>query len=202
MKTNVYEWIYLVRQNDYEALNCLIQYFRPAITRIWADLFINGNFSTFVEKEDFFIDADEILVNCISTYRPDYKRSFQAYYKTSVKNKGNDYRRTRYLQKYEGIYNQISLDAHLRDFERLYYVDIVNSQEDVNSMVLNKVYKEMVMEKAEHFFDLTALEIIELKLEGYKTVDITRMLNLGNARVNSVWKKFKNWVVNIDSLAD
>ena len=200
MKTNIYEWIYLSRQNDYEALNYLIQYFRPATTRIWADYFIYGKFSTFIEKEDFFIDADEILVNCIFTYRPDYNRSFQAYYKASVKNKGNDYRRARSFLKYEGVYNQISLDSHLRDFEELYYENIIKVEEyDLNEIVLNKLYLEMVMERAKQIFDHRTINIVDLKLEGYRNADVCRILHLEKSTVYSAWKKFKKWVVNIDS---
>ncbi len=200
MENNIYEWIYLSRQNDYEALNDLIQYFRPAITQIWADFFTHTLDAIFVEKEDFFMDADEILMNCISLYRHDKNRSFKAYYKQCVKNKGIDYCRIKYNQKKEGMYSLISLDAHIKENERYYYADLIKDDNDVNNYVLNKLYKEMVMEKVQHCFDKTSFEIIKFKLDGYRNSDICKILNLEKNKVYYTWKNFKKWIVDVDSL--
>lgn len=200
MNVNIYEWIYLIRQNDYEALSNLIQYFRPAITQIWADFYARAYDSIFVEKDDFFVDADEILINCIALYRHDFNRSFKAYYKQCVKNKGIDYCREKYLRKYEGLYTQISLDSHIRESDRVYYSDIVKSDLDVNEYVLNKVYADTIMEKARHRFDQTSFKIIELRLSGFSYPDICKKLNLEKHNVYYVWRNFKKWLIEIDSL--
>lgn len=200
MNVNIYEWIYLIRQNDYEALSNLIQYFRPAITQIWADFYARAYDSFFVEKDDFFVDADEILINCIALYRHDFNRSFKAYYKQCVKNKGIDYCREKYLRKYEGLYTQISLDSHIRESDRVYYSDIVKSDLDVNEYVLNKVYADTIMEKARHRFDQTSFKIIELRLSGFSYPDICKKLNLEKHNVYYVWRNFKKWLIEIDSL--
>ncbi len=200
METNIYEWIYLIRQNDHEALSNLIQYFRPAITQIWADFFNRPHNVFLVEKEDFFVDADEILLNCISFYRHDFNRSFKAYYKQCVKNKGIDYSRVKSMQRFDGIYAQVSLDSHIRDNERFYYVDLIKDDFDVNEFVLNNLYKEMIMEKARLSFNEKAYEIIELRLSGYRYAEISRILSVEKNKIYYVWKKFKNWLIEIDSL--
>ena len=37
---NIYESIYLIQMNDFYEMNHLIQYYRPMVTEIWADIFV------------------------------------------------------------------------------------------------------------------------------------------------------------------
>ena len=117
-----------------------------------------------------------------------------------VKNKGIDYSRVKSMQRFDGIYAQVSLDSHIRDNERFYYVDLIKDDFDVNEFVLNNLYKEMIMEKARLSFNEKAYEIIELRLSGYRYAEISRILSVEKNKIYYVWKKFKNWLIEIDSL--
>ena len=56
------------------------------------------------------------------------------------------------------------------------------------------------MEKARLSFNEKAYEIIELRLSGYRYAEISRILSVEKNKIYYVWKKFKNWLIEIDSL--
>ena len=68
---NIYECIYMVQMNDFTEMKNLIQYYRPMVTDIWADVFVRKANTILCEKEEFYRHADLLLYHCIFEYRMD-----------------------------------------------------------------------------------------------------------------------------------
>ena len=50
---NIYESIYLIQMNDFYEMNHLIQYYRPMVTEIWADIFVRKTNTILCERDEF-----------------------------------------------------------------------------------------------------------------------------------------------------
>ena len=202
MENNIYEWIYLSRQNDEEALTNLIQYFRPSITQIWADLFLRADKTLWMEKDDFFQVADEVLYNCTLTYRSDLKRPFQSFYKQCIKNKGRDYRRLYVRDTYGIFYKHLSLDSKINEESQLYYANFAQAEDNINDTVIHNIYMESLINKLRLDFDEKSIEVILMKLDGCKPREICQICEVTTKFVSKTWKNFKKWFMNIDSLTE
>ena len=66
---NIYECIYMIQMNDFTEMKNLIQYYRPMVTDIWADVFVRKTNTILCEKEEFYRHADLLLYHCIFEYR-------------------------------------------------------------------------------------------------------------------------------------
>lgn len=87
---NIYECIYMVQMNDFTEMKNLIQYYRPMVTDIWADVFVRKANTILCEKEEFYRHADLLLYHCIFEYRMDRALSFSGFYRRCTKNKAYD----------------------------------------------------------------------------------------------------------------
>lgn len=87
---NIYESIYLIQMNDFYEMNHLIQYYRPMVTEIWADIFVRKTNTILCERDEFYRHADLLLYRCIFEYRMDRVLTFTSFYRRCTKNKGYD----------------------------------------------------------------------------------------------------------------
>lgn len=197
---NEHEYLYLIRMNDMQAMYDLIQYFRPMVTQMWADSFLYKTKNIICEKEEFYSFADYLLYQCVYIYRNDTKITFRYYYRKCLKNKSFDIIR-RYMRKscYDGMYFK-SLDQKIKEDSKLYYRDMCCvSGINVNEQIVKKTQLEYIKKEIAKQFGADALEIFELRLEGYTLDFISEHCYLSRSSVRNLLQKIKNWIAAIDS---
>ena len=105
--------------NDFTEMKNLIQYYRPMVTDIWADVFVRKANTILCEKEEFYRHADLLLYHCIFEYRMDRALSFSGFYRRCTKNKAYDILRHSIRKQCYSNQTCISLDQRIREDTKL-----------------------------------------------------------------------------------
>ena len=194
---NIYESIYCVQMNDYYEMKRLIQYYRPMVTEIWADIFARKTSTILCEKEEFYRHADLLLYHCIFEFRLDRVMTFSSFYRRCLKNKAYDILRDCMRKQYQ---TSISLDQKIREDVSSYYGDIKLKDElEVHDLVMDQLMWEYTKNKILKVFGEEYVHVIDLRMEGYTLKYIANELDLTCSKVDFMFKKVKKWITTIDS---
>ena len=196
---NIYESIYLIQMNDFYEMNHLIQYYRPMVTEIWADIFVRKTNTILCERDEFYSHAD-LLYRCIFEYRMDLILTFTSFYRRCTKNKGYDL--LRQAIRKQCYLNQacISFDQKVKEDTNLYYSTISTDDSlEVHEIVMDKLMWEHIKTRIMNLFGEEYVQIVDLRMEGYTFKYIAQELGLSCAKVNFMFEKVKKWYTTIDS---
>lgn len=197
---NIYESIYLIQMNDFYEMNHLIQYYRPMVTEIWADIFVRKTNTILCERDEFYRYADLLLYRCIFEYRMDRVLTFTSFYRRCTKNKGYDL--LRQAIRKQCYLNQvcISFDQKVKEDTNLYYSTISTDDSlEVHEIVMDKLMWEHIKTRIMNLFGEEYVQIVDLRMEGYTFKYIAQRLGLSCAKVNFMFEKVKKWYTTIDS---
>ena len=193
---NIYESIYLVQMNNFYELKPLINYYRPMVTQIWADIFARNSDTIVCEKKEFYTYADSLLYDCIFEYRLDYARSFTRYYRSSLKNKAYDILRY-YLRKHPP---GISFDQRIREDCAQYYCDVyLTSDSALHDLVIDQLMWESIRNRILITFGQIYVDVLEYRMDGYSLDFIAENLHICRSKVHFILQKLKKWYATIDS---
>lgn len=193
---NIYESIYLVQMNNFYELKPLINYYRPMVTQIWADIFARNSNTIVCEKKEFYTYADLLLYNCIFEYRLDYVHSFTQFYRRCLKNKAYDVLRKNLRKRPPGI----SFNQKICEESTQYYSDLnLMSETGIHDLVMDKLMWENTRNRIVIIFGQLYVDVLELRMEGYSLDSIAKKLEIGRGAVNFILQKLKKWYAAIDS---
>ena len=183
--------------NDYYEMKHLIQYYRPMVTEIWADIFARKTSTILCEKEEFYRHADLLLYHYIFEFRLDRVMTFSSFYRRCLKNKAYDILRDCMRKQYQ---TSISLDQKIREDVSSYYGDIKLKDElEVHDIVMDQLMWEYTKNKILKVFGEEYVHVIDLRMEGYTLKYIANELDLTCSKVDFMFKKVKKWITTIDS---
>ena len=197
---NIYESIYLIQMNDFYEMNHLIQYYRPMVTEIWADIFVRKTNTILCERDEFYRHGDLLLYRCIFEYRMDRVLTFTSFYRRCTKNKGYDL--LRQAIRKQCYLNQvcISFDQKVKEDTNLYYSTISTDESlEVHEIVMDRLMWEHIKTRIMNLFGEEYVQIVDLRMEGYTFKYIAQKLGLSCAKVNFMFEKVKKWYTTIDS---
>ena len=197
---DIYESIYLIQMNDFYEMNHLIQYYRPMVTEIWADIFVRKTNTILCERDEFYRHEDLLLYRCIFEYRMDRVLTFTSFYRRCTKNKGYDL--LRQAIRKQCYLNQvcISFDQKVKEDTNLYYSGISTDESlEVHEIVMDKLMWEHIKTRVMNLFGEEYVQIVDLRMEGYTFKYIAQKLGLSCAKVNFMFEKVKKWYTTIDS---
>ncbi|WP_373210808.1 hypothetical protein [Holdemanella biformis] len=197
---NIYESIYLIQMNDFYEMNHLIQYYRPMVTEIWADIFVRKTNTILCERDEFYRHADLLLYRCIFEYRMDRVLTFTSFYRRCTKNKGYDILRQEIRKQCYLNQMCVSLDQKVKEDTNLYYSGISTDDSlEVHEIVMDKLMWEHIKTRIKNLFGEEYVQIVDLRMEGYTFKYIAQELGLSCAKVNFMFEKVKKWYTTIDS---
>ena len=197
---NIYESIYLIQMNDFYEMNHLIQYYRPMVTEIWADIFVRKTNTILCERDEFYRHVDGMMYRCIFEYRMDRVLTFTSFYRRCTKNKGYDL--LRQAIRKQCYLNQvcISFDQKVKEDTNLYYSTISTDESlEVHEIVMDRLMWEHIKTRIMNLFGEEYVQIVDLRMEGYTFKYIAQKLGLSCAKVNFMFEKVKKWYTTIDS---
>ena len=90
---NINEWIYYYFIKDEDSLPFLIEYYRPAVTKLFYEKF-SYTFKNYYTIDEYYSISDCTLIDCLSNYRFDYHNSFTKFYLHVLQNRMIDLFRT------------------------------------------------------------------------------------------------------------
>lgn len=186
--------------NDFYEMNHLIQYYRPMVTEIWADIFVRKTNTILCERDEFYRHADLLLYRCIFEYRMDRILTFTSFYRRCTKNKGYDL--LRQAIRKQCYLNQIciSFDQKVKEDTNLYYSTISTDESlEVHEIVMDRLMWEHIKTRIMNLFGEEYVQIVDLRMEGYTFKYIAQKLGLSCAKVNFMFEKVKKWYTTIDS---
>ena len=197
---NIYECIYMVQMNDFYEMNNLIQYYRPMVTEIWADIFVRKTNTILCDRDEFYRHADLLLYRCIFEYRMDRVLTFTSFYRKCTKNKAYDILRQALRKQCYLNQVNISLDQKIKEDTNMYYNGIqMTDSLEIHDIVIDKLMWEHIKNRISKVFGKDYIQIINLRTEGYTFNYIAQELGLSCAKVNFMFEKVKKWYTTIDS---
>ena len=193
---NIYESIYMIQMNDFYELKNLIQYYRPMVTEIWADIFVRKTYNIVCDKEEFYRHADYTLYCCIFEYRMNNQAKFSSYYRRCLKNKAYDILR-HYLRTEHAA---ISFDQKIKEDTQMYYSQIQFMDDpDTHDIVMDKLTWEETLIQIRKVFGFEGVQALLLRNEGYSLREIASEMDVSVTKVNFILQKIKKWYTTIDS---
>ena len=201
---NIYESIYLIQMNDFYEMNNLIQYYRPMVTEIWADIFVRKTNTILCDRDEFYRHADLLLYRCIFEYRMDRVLTFTSFYRKCTKNKAYDILRQALRKQCYLNQVNISLDQKIKEDTNMYYNGIqMTDSLEIHDIVIDKLMWEHIKNRISKVFGKEYIQIINLRAEGYTyqyiAQYIAKELGLSYSKVNFMFEKVKKWYTTIDS---
>lgn len=186
--------------NDFYEMKHLIQYFRPMVTEIWADIFVRKTNTILCDRDEFYRHADLLLYRCVFECRMDRVLTFTSFYRRCTKNKGYDLLRQAIRRQCYLNQTCISLDQKVKEDTNLYYSGISTDDSlEVHDIVMDKLMWEHIQTRIMNLFGEEYVQIIDLRMDGYTFNYIAQELGLSCAKVNFMFEKVKKWYTTIDS---
>lgn len=193
-KINDYEMLYLIRQNDEEALDLLIQKYRTRIYRIMSKLTGKSNYyySTNDEQNDLFQRCLIVLTEIINNYR-EGNSDFSYYVCMCIDSEVRNYLRNQRTKSNHMFKTSTSLDLILNETEGSYLVDMLPSK----NYEFDPLYQRKMIEAKELIVQVEAnltqeeIEIWNYRREGYNYTEISKRMNLSTKRIAYVNQKIK-----------
>lgn len=190
---NINEYIYLFFQKDEEAIQLLIDYFRPMLGAICTAKGIRDN-TNIVSRADIFSEADALLIKCLYQYRPDMAMGFNTYYRHSVSNLITDLFRYWSRHAIDYMNDTISLDSRISEAHDHYLGDFTEVLDyDVHHEVMIKLEWERCLSKASTLLSPIERTILDKKIAGWSSAEIAESYGVTMKKVQYTMRKVKKF---------
>ena len=188
---NINELIYLFFQNDEEALEEIIDYYRPMVRAIIATRIQSRQVDPLVIKEYLSL-ADTLLVDCLQRFRVDLHKDFTSLYRRSFQNRSLDLLEKNARKSFSYYSTPVSMDQRISEDESVYLRDVIPSEKmDVQKIAFSNLQLEYIEKVLEKKFTKEEAEIFHLKKAGYTNKVIAEMLHISAKKVRYVLSKIK-----------
>lgn len=196
---NINEWIYYYFIKDEDSLPFLIEYYRPAVTKLFYEKF-SYTFKNYYTIDEYYSISDCTLIDCLSNYRFDYHNSFTKFYLHVLQNRMIDLFRTFSKKTFPYANLTVSLDSKIKEDSDEEYGNIISNPYAclVHDYVMGKIQKENIFEKAKKELNELDYTIFILKQQNVRVSQIAQNLSLSQAAIRYHIKKIKIWLNQID----
>lgn len=189
---NDYEIMYMVSENDDNAVDLLYEKYYPLICTM-ATKYISQAKKCGLEMDDLIQEGYIGLYNAVKHYRSDKHAMFYTYLVLSIRSKMlnciklNNNGKNRILNNSVSIYKSLSPDdngGELLDIisdKDSEYPDLKLEDKEFECFIKNYVYSLELMESS----------ILELKLNGFTQREIAILLGVSSSSVNKLWIRIK-----------
>lgn len=191
---NINEFIYLYFLKDEEAIQLIIDYYRPLVMKL-----IRSK-QAFSSKNDGWLEdrlalADTVLLECLHSYRIDQKASFTTFYKQVLSNRLIDEGKYDVRHQIKYHYDILPLDQHIKEDEAIRYIDAIPDPKTRNnySLELNEILD--AIENKDLFTEVEATAL-KLRMEGYTQGDIAKKIGKSSKAVRQIFDKFRKWYLD------
>lgn len=184
---NDYELIYMVRENDSTSKDLLYQKYFPIISSITHE-FYNKYSSYGWEYEDFYQEAIYTFEKCIISYNDSKDTLFYTFLIKCLRRSLISFSR--------------NISNTRKNISNMALVDIDKCEiEDFNTNIDNILDKSEIEEVCKEFIYNPLLKcedtsILELKMNGFTNVEISKLLDISYRGVQSRLRKIKNKLKN------
>ena len=193
---NINELIYLFFLQDEEALEMLIDHYRPMIRAIISTRIQSRKVDSLVIKE-YLSWADTLLIECLYRYRFDIQKDFTSLYRCSFKNRSLDLTKRNARKSFSYYSTPISMDQKVCEEESIYIRDTIPAKKmDVPKITYSLIQLQHIEEVLEKEFTKEEAQIFHFKKEGYSNKDIADMLHISASKVRYVLLKIKKWCIS------
>jgi DNA-directed RNA polymerase specialized sigma subunit len=191
MKENINELIYLYRAGHEQVLEELIIQLRPMTVGILTECL--GHYLQAPEnREDEYLKADMLLVECLNRFRPHEAIGFKAYYRRSLRNQAVSTIRELGRKSPASI---LPLDACVKESDGTqHYIDVIASSQDVHNQALNRILLGELLEEAPDFLTEIELKILYMRLAQYRVAEIKAHLQVTERKIRYTSQKVRAWI--------
>ncbi len=183
---NDYELLYLIRANDEQALEKLIENYKPIIYKMYYQL--RRKLDSF-QFDDGYQAGLVGLYTAVSYYKEDKNMAFSTFaimcitremYATYRKERKNNYADSGRI---------LSLDMKLNETEELYLADLnlVDQKNDPESLAISSCLLDEVYE----ILDSTEAKVLQLKVKGYTYKEMAQKLKVKAKTIDNYIQKIR-----------
>ena len=179
MKYNINdnELIYMIKENDEEAINTLFKKYEPLINKYCSAYYVFVKNSG-VEFCDLVQEGNISLYKAYSNYNSNYNNTFFTYFINCLNNHLNSYCRDLTVKKHSPLNNGISLDL------------------DINiDKYINKEYDYFSYEEdfvsIKNLFDFKYSVVFELRYNGFSYKEISKLLDIPISTIDGRLSKIR-----------
>lgn len=188
---NDYEIMYMVSENDDNAVELLYEKYYPVVVGI-ASKYINQAKKCGLEIDDLIQEGYIGLFNAVKHYRSDKHAMFYTYVILSIRSKVLNCIKLNNNGKNRILNNSVSIYDSLSPIEGGELLDIIcdkNSENPEDEFEYGE-FEESIKNYL-YSLDLIDSLILELKLNGFKQREIACLLDLSSSLVNKSWIRIK-----------
>lgn len=174
------ELIYLIRRDNKEAKDCLIERYKKRLYGIIKDCCSSITMFN-VNYDDYYQDCFVVFLRCLETYDDEY--NFYSYVKKAVE---------------KNIYRRISKDKIMMN-----YVSIEDDLSGNHPCFIDKVSDSSIIYDEKEFYDYidkcfndVDKKIIDYKIKGYSYLEISDLMGL---KSKTLYKRVENIKDNLKS---
>lgn len=190
METNINELIYLYHLQDESALESLIRCFRPMIRKIYR---LIPRLTPSLDLQDFEMQADITLIQCLNRYRTDLNYQFSTYYINSVRKLSVDALRSLDRKSRKSHEDAVALDRQV-EFGPMALVDfVIDRKEDTEQRVMASIVMEQLEKLAVETYGDVGLSVIRMRARQYSNRQIAREMNIPVARVCYILQRIRTY---------
>lgn len=190
MKYNDNELISLCLDKHEEAMNILINKYKPVIINIINDFYKKYDIYG-IDKSDLYQEGLIGLLNAVETYDKDKDILFFTYANACIKSGIMSEIRRTFRNKHRLLNNSISLDKELNDNQLL--SDIIHdNSSNPDNILLDKEKTKEITQSLKKVLSKAELEIFNLRLNGLSNKEISSLINKDKKYVENTIFRIKN----------
>lgn len=188
------ELVYLCNDNNEEAINIMIDKYKPTILSILKEVQTKYNIIGF-EIADLYQEGLLGFMEAIKTFNERKDTTFYTYASVCVRNSIMSSMRSSFRQKNKALNTSCSLDNLLNDSKETYYNILEDNSYEPFNLIVGSEEEEDRINKLNNKLSNSEKEIFALRLKGLKNSEIADLLNkdkktIENA-INRIIKKNK-----------
>lgn len=197
---NDYEIIYMVKENDENAMELLFHKYRPVITKI-ASSYLKIAKAYGLELEDLIQEGYIALYSAYRNYSDVRDAMFYTFVNVTIHSKILNCLRISNTKKNKSLNNSISLFNKLSFTEDQELIDVVENnlsplpEEELGLKELEKIIRSFILE-----LNYPQSCIFELNMNGFSNLDIAELLELEKKQVinylYAIRKKFQSYLMH------
>lgn len=192
---NEYELIYNYFCQDERALLELYQSLEHAVKAVWSKYKHLIRYSTF-GREDYFAEAQQLLVSALEKYRMDLDVPFEQFYTGILCSRMIDISRSA-GRKNPVFYETCSLDQTVRD-SKIFYRDLITDGKDPHTIVMQRSFLEIIERVCQKNLSELEYEIFQERLAGSSIREIACSQHVTVKKVRVTMDKVKSYANFID----
>lgn len=194
MLWNTNELVYLYFQKDEEALELLIEMFRPFARQCINKVFPYKVLTT-QELDELYAEADMVLVECLHSYRIDQSVSFPVFWRQAFRNRLVDLQRLELRDQARGNGMVISLNQLIYEDGLTQLLDQFEDRKmNVHEQVLAKSDFAQMWEKLDELeWKPIEKRVIEWRLAGYNQREVADLCGRSTKYVRRIYMAFDDF---------